>query len=362
LAIVDQQQATILVVDDQPDNFDTIELLLTQEGYRLDYADSGAEAIAYLENTQPDVILLDVMMPEMDGFEACRRIKANPQWQHLPIVMVTALSSKADLARCLEAGSDDFISKPVNGTELRARVRSMLRIKRQYDALDASLQLREDLSNMIVHDLRSPLASIFLACEVLELTDLREKQQRKVDQIQIAGRQLKSMVDSLLIMAKLESGKMLLNRVEVDLAQLGQQVISDFEPMAAQKRLQLIAHLPKLGQLFRLDATVLRRVFDNLLSNAIKFSPSGSQITFTIDYPTATQVRIQVADQGQGVKAEFKEQIFQKFAVGELRQGVFQIGLGLAFCQMAIAAHGGTITVVDNHPSGAIFVVELEQS
>ena len=139
---MDSKQHSILVIDDEERIFDVIEGLLIREGYRLTYAPSGPAAIQQIDALQPDVILLDVMMPQMDGIEACRQIKANPNWKHIPIIIVTALTSKADLARSLEAGADDFISKPINSLELRARVRSMLRIKIQYDALAATLRLR----------------------------------------------------------------------------------------------------------------------------------------------------------------------------------------------------------------------------
>ena len=126
---------SVLVVDDEPDNFDVIETLLSDRDYQLHYAANGQEAIASLDTFNPDLILLDVMMPGIDGIEVCRLIKALSKWQAVPIIMVTALSSKSDLAHCLTTGADDFISKPVNGIELRSRVHSMLRIKQQYDDL-----------------------------------------------------------------------------------------------------------------------------------------------------------------------------------------------------------------------------------
>ncbi|WP_019500638.1 EAL domain-containing response regulator [Pseudanabaena sp. PCC 6802] len=137
-------RVSILVVDDEPTNLDAIEILLSKSGYQLSYAANGHEALNYLAENQPDAILLDVMMPGLDGIEVCHRIKANPHWQHIPVIMVTALSAKEDLADCMEAGADDFISKPVNGIELRSRVRSMLRLGRQYkDIQSLNQQLQQ---------------------------------------------------------------------------------------------------------------------------------------------------------------------------------------------------------------------------
>ena len=135
-------EPSILVVDDEPFNFDVVELYLRGLPYNLHFAASGKMAIDYLDSYQPDIILLDIMMPEMDGIEVCKRIKSIPKWQTVTIIVVTALSCKDDLARCLEAGADDFISKPVNRVELRARVNSMLRIKRQFDSMNQLAQLQ----------------------------------------------------------------------------------------------------------------------------------------------------------------------------------------------------------------------------
>jgi two-component system, sensor histidine kinase and response regulator len=144
---------SILIVDDEPDNFDVIEALLPSESYRLHYACCGEDALNALDKFDPDVILLDVMMPGIDGIEVCKRIKLMSQWQGVPIIMVTALSGKEDLARCLAAGADDFINKPVNGLELRARVNSMLRIKKQYDRIQSFSKLQRNNIHSLANNL-----------------------------------------------------------------------------------------------------------------------------------------------------------------------------------------------------------------
>ena len=370
-------QASVLVIDDEPDNFDVIETLLHDEGYQLNYAPSGQRALDRLDSFQPDVILLDVMMPDLDGMEVCRRIKAQPQWQAVPIIMVTALTAKEDLAQCLRTGADDFISKPINGVELRARVHSMLRIKQQYDNVQALLKAREDMVNMIVHDLRNPLTGILISTNVLRSPKLSsEKQQEKVNQIAVAGQKLQSLIDSLLIMGKLESGKMILNYTEVDLCVFCRSALADFEAIAAQKNLILVSNLPdsvtEAGRssavarleappidLVKVDVAIFRRVLDNLLSNAIKFSPSNSQVVLRAEYLGAGGAKVQVADLGPGVSEELRQSIFEKYEIGTQMPEVSQIGLGLAFCKKAIEAHNGSITIEDNHPRGSIFTVFL---
>ncbi|MEB3279709.1 MAG: hybrid sensor histidine kinase/response regulator [Lyngbya sp.] len=361
--------AKILIVDDEPNNFDIIEAQLLQEKYELSYASSGIKALQRLPLFQPDVILLDVMMPHMDGVEVCQIIKSDPQWSHLPIVAVTALNSKQDLARCLEGGADDFISKPVSGIELRARIRSMLRIKQQYDTLQKQrdtladiLKLREEMSHMIVHDLRNPIASIIFAGELLkEENALSEVSQKKIERIVTSGQRLQSLTNDLLVMAKLESGNLILHREAVNFCQFFQETIYDFEPIAAQKKILLIPLIPPTPKKINLDANLFRRVLDNLLSNAIKFSPNSSQIYCRVDYPQneAIQVRIRISDQGRGVSKELQQIIFQKYVVGTLVEGIEQIGLGLAFCKMIVEAHGGQIVVEENQPKGATFILEI---
>jgi len=160
-------QFSILIVDDEPDNFDVIETLLSEQDYQLHYAASGQKAIASLDIFEPDLILLDVMMPGIDGIEICRQIKAMSKWQAVPIIMVTGLNRKADLANCITAGADDFISKPVNAIELRARVHSMLRIKQQYDNIQNLYHIQENTINVLestLNDIDSGCTGIIVDC------------------------------------------------------------------------------------------------------------------------------------------------------------------------------------------------------
>jgi signal transduction histidine kinase len=282
--------------------------------------------------------------------------------------MVTALNAKEDLARCMDAGADDFISKPVNRIELRARVRSLLRIKHQYDALKATLQLREDMSNMMVHDLRSPVTSILLGSQmILTQNVLSPENQERLKLVYRSGQQLSSMINELLLMAKLEAGSLIINRTELDLNVLANTVISEFKELAQARTIHLDAHLPQSGSCIEADVNLLHRLMDNLLSNAIKFSPRDSTVTLAVECapnPSSNgqvrmQAKIQIADQGPGIKADLRPYIFNKFEIGEAMENVSQIGLGLTFCKLVVEAHGGHIYVEDNAPQGAVFTVEI---
>lgn len=354
-----KSNSTILVVDDEEQNFDVIEILLFQEGYTLCFAQSSSNALEFLEQNKVDTILLDVMMPNIDGIELCRQIRANPELCYIPIVMVTALNAKEDLAHCLEAGADDFVSKPVSGIELRARVRSMLRIKHQYDALQESLRLREDMANMIVHDFSNHLVSIALGCDILRNDINQSRKDRQLQLMENSAKQLQSLTESLLMTAKLESGKMFLQLQEVNIGEIIESVLEDFDLLAKHRKVQLIHNVQLVNKLVYLDAKLIRRVLDNLVLNAIKFSPANSQVKLYVEYPESLKVRIAVIDQGRGISDDLKQDIFNKYEVGQVAQGVSQIGLGLAFCKLAVEAHQGKIFIQDNQPQGTVFIVEI---
>lgn len=359
---------TILVVDDQLSARDTIEGLLLPEGYNLTFAASGEEALARLDELKPDTILLDVMMPHMNGFEVCRHLKAGERWRHIPVILVTALADKEYLAHGLEAGADDFLSKPVNSLELRARVRSMLRIKDQFDRLEANLQLREDMANMIVHDLRTPLTPILGLCELMLLANnLSLQQQKDIGTIRSQARQINSYLNDMLILAKLEQEQLILHRSEVEVNQLVLAVEASHRVIATACGLRLTTHLPPDPFYVMLDETLFKRLLDNLVSNAVKFSPPDGAVAIKVEQlapmnlaEQTPRLRLQVTDEGPGIPKEYRDEIFDKFSIVDLKKtGVSQIGLGLAFCKMVAKAHGGRIFVEDNLPRGSVFTVEI---
>ena len=363
-----EPQPQVLIVDDDPIARETLAERLAIENCACLFAADGFAALDQLEQAVPDLILLDVMLPQMDGLEVCRRIKSNEKWGHVPIILVTALDSKEDMIAGLDAGADEFLSKPVDGAELRARVRSMLRIKRQYDGLQATLQLREDLVNMLVHDLRTPLAVMMLHNSLmLQKPDSTPQKWLKSAQTihgQLHG--LDSFINDMLIVAKMENGRLFLNYSRVDVNHLVAKVKDSYEARANMLNIELDIHLAPEQPFIQLDINLFRRVLDNLVSNALKFSPDESRITLNVFCKSRNQTTggatlcIQVADEGPGIPPAHRDSIFNKFEIVDLRKkGVSQIGLGLAFCKMVMDAHGGTISVTDNNPQGAIFTLEI---
>lgn len=349
----------LLIVDDEASNFEVLEILLFREGFETHYAASGQEALDRMDEVKPDVVLLDVMMPGMDGIAVAQQLKSNPHWQHIPILMVTALDTKQDLARCLEAGADDFISKPVDGLELRARVRSMLRIRQQYERLQSLLQLREDMVDAIVHDLRNPLTNVTLASEMLRTTEPSSRQSRYIGQISGACQRLASMIDSLLVMARMQTGQLEVHRGPVDMVEIGQRVVQTLSAIAEQKHVTLLTRLPDQGHLSQIDGPLIERVLTNLLDNAIKYTPCHTSVELHLEYLTGGTVQFQIVDHGPGIAPALRQDVFGKYNIGQAIEGVAQIGIGLAFCKIAVEAHNGSICITDNVPQGSVFTVTL---
>ena len=351
--------AAILIVDDNASNLDTIESIFAHEDLDLFYASSGLHALDLLETLAVDTILLDVMMPDMDGVEVCRHIKANAKWSCIPVIMVTSLNSKEDLAFCLQSGADDFIEKPVNALELRARVRSMLRIKEQYDDLQHLLQARSDVTNMIIRELRNPLTTMMLASAVLQRTSLSETQQKKVDQIYISGKQAIASIDTQLILSKFEQGSLTLECMELNLITMLQLVVEDFQVVINNYGLQLVTEFPQESRFIKIDENLFRQTIENLIANAINSSNTGQKITIRLEYPPALQAKISVIDEGRVLRDDVKNIILHPFEGSELLTNVQNTGLGLAFCKLATEAQGGKFGVTDNYPQGSIFTVEI---
>lgn len=354
--------AHLLIVDDEPSARATLEALLFPEGYTLTFANDGREALTKLETCRPDTILLDVMMPGMDGFTVCERLKSNPDWQHIPVILITALDSKKDLVRGLEAGADEFLNKPVSRLELRARVRTMLRIKQQYDELKATLTLRDELARMVAHDMRAPLSTILGYSQLILLRHIQGADcERYVQTISIQAERLNDFINDMLLLAKMEQGKLLLNKTLIDLNSFLAKVYDQHAPAAKLKNIDLRLDLPESGPTGLVDANLFQRLFDNLLSNAMKFSPANSTVTIQLDASAVTgSVRIRVKDEGPGIPPEHRARIFDKFeTVSMANKNVMQVGLGLAFCKMIALAHDGKIYFEANRPTGSIFTVEI---
>lgn len=359
----------ICIVDDNKVAREVIAEQLSIEPYQIEMAASGLDLLQRFDDLNPDVILMDVMMPQLNGYNVCQKLKQNETRQHIPVILITALNSREDMLRGLASGADEFLPKPVHGEELRARVRTMLRIKNQYDTLQVLLQLREDLAHMLIHDMRNPLTVATLYNSfLLKRNGLTPREQEYVHIVRDSLRELTGFLDEILTVAKMEQGVLRLNTQPTDIVHLLTEVIDNHLDMAHLHGFQLTLNLPDCHRLVSLDAPLFKRVLDNLLSNAFKYAPDESEITVQLSYPvpeTAVSPTpsfcLQIIDEGPGIAPENRERIFNKYEVVAMKQfgEAQQVGLGLAFCKMVVDAHGGQIFVTSNKPQGAILTIEL---
>ena len=359
----------ICIVDDNQMAREVISEQLSVEKYQVTQVHSGLDLLDRFDQLNPDVILMDVMMPQVSGYDVCRELKQNPARKHIPIILITALNSREDMLHGLEAGADEFLTKPANGSELRARVRTMLRIKHQYDSLQSVMQLREDLSQMLIHDMRNPLTVATLYNNILLKRDqLTTKDKEYAHLVRDSLRNLTGFLDEILTAAKMEQGMLKLAYEQHDITHLVEEVAKNHQELAQLHGFAFKMELPEEHRQLSVDATLLKRVLDNLLSNAFKYAPDESQVTLRLTYLDKVETAVspesslclQVIDEGPGIAPEHYERIFNKYEVVALKQaGHEQLGLGLAFCKMVIEAHNGRIYVSPNQPQGTVFNVEL---
>lgn len=358
----------ILIVDDTVENLRLLSALLAECGYEPRPVRSGTEAIAAAQHFVPDLILLDVMMPELDGFETCARLKAIPPLREVPVIFLTALDDQADKLRAFAAGGADYITKPFRAEEVLARVRVHLELRSAHVELADSLerlrtleQLRDDLVHMVVHDMRGPL-TVLLA----HLGFLKEESAAgfppdaaaDIDAALHAANVLNGMTSDLLDISRLDAGKLPLHLAWTDLGELAAQVRADVAAVYPKRVIELDA--PKRAEV-ECDTGIVRRVLENLLGNAIKYTPATGRIRLVVT--AGDPARVEVLDEGPGIPVEARERIFEKFGTLEERRAVGHrsSGLWLAFCKLAVEAHGGRIGVRDADGGGAAFWFELPQ-
>ena len=359
------KRQTILAVDDEERNIKLLKAMLMSEDYDVFDCLSGEEALTILPDIRPDLILLDVMMPGIDGFEVCRTLKGNEKTRMIPVVMVTALKEKEHRLKAMEVGADDFLSKPVDRTELLIRVKSLLRIKTYHDDLyksykeieEKNVQLKElektkeGLMHMIIHDLRNPITVISLGLSVMGIDKnaLSQAQLEGVEKCISQCRYLEQLIESLLDLHRMEEAGLVPEKVQTDVTELIDETFQDFMQQAKTKQISLRFSKPEDTPFMEVDPGLMKRVLGNLIGNAIRHSPTGDRVEVAIGYcPGKEGLCLTVRDHGNGIAAEHHEMIFDKFGQIDLKKtGVTSgtSGLGLAFCKAAVEAHGGEIWV-----------------
>lgn len=398
---------TILIVDDMLSGRRVLERLLSNQGYRIAVADNGLQAIEQASALMPDLILLDVRMPGIDGFEVCRRLRAHSQLSEVPIIFVTALGDRESRLHALEAGADDFIAKPIDRVELQARVRAILRLNRFRRLLQereqrqqaeteimrreqelALLKQAEQIKNRFVstisHELRTPLSVITLLVGNLEtyynqLDD--DRRRTMIRDIRAQTRTLNELVESVLDIARIDSGATIEKFQRLDLSDLVREETDKQLPLI-QKQGHFVHIVGDTGLIVRGNEGKLRQVLRNVLNNAIKYTPDGGRIVWECRIHTAPStspdppdieqtwpgrsalspgrwVCVRICDTGIGIAPENLSRVFERFYRVTTQDAISGTGLGLSIAQELIQAHGGSIAVASRLHEGSVFAIYL---
>ena len=359
-----QDAPLILVADDVPAN---VELLFDQLhvlGFRAISASDGPTAVAACFEHKPDLCILDVSMPAGDlgvddrstGFEVCRRIKRDPRTARIPVIFVTALNDTTDRVKAIEAGGDDFLTKPHNRLVLGARVRSLLKLKAATDALEESARkmkelekLRDDLMKMIVHDLKSPLTSVLATMEMLmdgDFGPLTPTQRSALGDSEAKAEDLLALIEDLLEVRRIEETALTLNLAPIAPGALLTEIQHEWQHRFQQDGATAHVEAADDAPVFNADRALIKRVIGNLIQNALTHSANAVELHLSVRRE-GDGVLFTVSDNGPGIPTEYHEIIFRKFE--QVRTPnmprVRSSGLGLAFCKLVVESHGGSIWV-----------------
>lgn len=384
------QQPRILIVEDDPANVDLMKAQLHGEGYSVDSAGDGEEALLHVAQNRPDLVLLDIMIPKKSGFEVCKKIKKTEETRSIPVIMVTALKDMESRVKGIAVGADDFLSRPVDKSELVARVRSMLRIKQLHDELarefrnsrksseKLNLQQRvlKSMSTQLMqashlkyefivnmsHAQRTPLNVIIGFSEMLQdelIGKLNEKQAKYVSNILASGRELQGLITNIVDVFKIDAGKVPLETTEFSLKDAIESSLDAFEAMAREKNLQVSVLVAPEVPRIQADPQKLSTILENLLSNAIKFTPAGGRVEVTAEQLDDC-VRVCVADSGIGLSSDDCEKVFSEFyKVSDTAAPNPGSGLGLTISRKLLMMHGGEIWAESEKGAGAKFIFTL---
>jgi two-component system sensor histidine kinase/response regulator len=378
--------ATILVVDDEPNNLEVLQGLLGAEGFNIVSAADGEAALLSMPGCRPDLVMLDVRMPGLDGFEVCRRIKDDPATTFVPVVIVTALQGSADRLRGVAAGADEFLSKPYDHVELITRVKALLRYKRYHDeviATNAVLEqrvaertqeleralaeqrsldhLKSEFITNVSHELRTPLQHVKGYIDLLAdgaMGNLTAKQAEGLSLAQDAVDRLENVVDDIVDFSSLDESALTFEPIYV--LDVCRNVINSYSALASRRKVNITLSIAPDLPMVNADRVAITRVLRHLLDNAIKFGPPNQIVQIQVDRQ-GERVRLAVRDHGPGLAPNDVERIFDVFyqVDGSATRKAGGLGVGLALVRKLVEAHGSQVTVTSELGKGSTFSFEL---
>lgn len=349
----------ILIVDDIPANLKLLGDILKEEGYKVRPVPSGALALQVAEREKPDLILLDIMMPEMDGYEVCRQLKENPQLHDIPVIFISALSESNDVVKALKFGGVDYITKPFRAEEISARVKTHIKLRRQSVELRELNVTKDKFFSIIAHDLRGPMGGF------MGLTDLLSEELRNMSITEIqeylesmreSATNLFKLLENLLQWARIQQEGMTFNREMVLFQPIVTESIELIQESAKKKGIEIISEIPEDLMIFA-DSNLIQTIIRNLVSNAVKFSLRGSKVNLSAKYTEDGSLEMSVKDCGIGMDQLMINNLF-RIDVRNGRQGTEgeqSTGLGLLLCKEFIEKHNGLIRVESEVGKGSVF-------
>ena len=381
---------TILIVDDNCDNLTVLSCILKEAGWEISTALDGETALEQIDYSPPDLILLDVMMPNMDGYQTCQKIRANPDYRNIPIIFITALSDVEHKVKGFALGAVDYINKPFQAEEVLARVRVQLKLRsltttlaRQNLVLQNALEQEKKLNElksrfvtMASHEFRTPLASILSSAELLEHYSHKWSEEKKLShlyRIQSSVKHMTELLNDVLLLGKADAGKLELNPSQINLTQFCQELVEELQlnTQTHQIVFQLENYLnthDSVGRdlgttenrenLIYMDEKMLRHILTNLLSNAIKYSPDRDKVVFKL-ICQEKQAIFRVQDFGIGIPASEHDRLFDSFHRANNVGSIPGTGLGLSIVKRSLELHGGKITIDSQLGIGSTFTVTL---
>jgi len=367
----EQSIPTILVVDDTQQNVQVLTQMLRGKQYKVLAAFNGEDAIALLSRKTPDLILLDVMMPGMDGFETCREIRKESAYDDIPIIFLSALSDVEAKVKALESGGVDYITKPFQQLEVLARIELHLRLRRlELERQENVLRLekmnreKDEVLGIISHDMRNPIGGIIGISNFLR-TDGPSDDKELNDMLKLiesSAERLLLLVNDLLDIALIEANSLQLTFTQTDIGAYCNDVIQLHWATAKSKgvRLDLVEKME--GILAEIDVTKFSQIIGNLVSNAIKFTEEGGQVRVEIGSSAAdsSQLQLQIIDSGMGIPKDLMPKLFEKFGAQRLgTKGEKGTGLGMPLVKRYVDLHHGSITVDSMEKIGTTFTIRI---
>jgi two-component system sensor histidine kinase/response regulator len=338
--------------------------MLGRFGYRIESASDGPSALKVLESRLTDLILLDVLMPGMDGLEVCRRIHAQAEWKDIPVIFLSAANDKELIVRALEAGGVDYVTKPFNQAEMLMRVHTHLALKEAHDRLKELAEDRDELLGILAHDLKSHLGGMQMSANLLRdhMSRVGESKPLQVcENICHSTAQLLSFVKEFLANSAADHG-LVLRPSRLDLTAVVKHAVQDYQEAARRKNLKIKTEFPDAATDVVADRNALMQVLDNLLSNAVKFSPPNRSISVSVR-PAPSSMECLIQDEGPGFSEDDKARMFRRYGRLSARPtgGEPSTGLGLSIVKKLVIAMNGKIGCESAPGQGAAFTVRLPQ-